>query len=429
MAGMNTTTIHEENEVDQYPLFVVRNDHCYTPFTSPTQKKLADDARLAAENNRALALRQSLKATPVSSTPPYIAMKQVVIRKDGQRMVVASPLLAKSNNGKVMFTTKCVTKRGVTNTIGPPTIPANIALKSVEKNRDHLVYKEQFLQKKDRILPDAKKKVLKINEADRNYGYISVSEVDTIEAENNRESEIDYLLNQRQYGGHKKLIKLVKISKKNLPQGQQYLQRSFITKSQMEPHQLTNCAESLSSVSVSGSRLANKIILSKSPPRLLLHSTPANICLNVAKSTATTLVRTGSNLATMTKSVTPCTSSIGKVVVDSRRILNKGVALNKSNVIASISNQIKSVPNLFTLTNNNHSYENYINNQSINSAITSPTARRFNNTCATNLLNKSVSIAPTGAHTTNQQNKGTTFGTNIKLPQRFNDAAMNNQVS
>lgn len=400
MAGINIP--RNEKDVDSedadFQLYVIRNDHCYTSFTSPSQKKRAEVTRKAAveSNLMPLVINQPVRSGTAAPTS-LITMKQLVLRKGAQGMLLAAPICTKSNNGKLLFTTKCASKRNTNNTsvAGVPVLPTNVAVKPIALkpyNKDKVIFdmKEYPLQniKKLRESVDKKEEISQAISFKQEHA--------AVESDfNSRDGNIELFLNPKQLNVNKRRVKLVKIIQKNPQQSQEQSSQFLLAKPQESVFKI--CPTSADSTT--NIKTVPKATFPEAP-RLVLRSTPAKICQNTPR-LATAVQNSSVSSSKVRAGFISSASSIpmANPVTGGRRILNKGVVNNiKPNiVIPSTSNQTHTMTSRLTTTlsnSNNQSYGSNVNT-SRNMSSSMPSSVFDSATTSTHtILNRSVSIIP-----------------------------------
>ncbi|KAI9580842.1 hypothetical protein GQX74_013390 [Glossina fuscipes] len=181
-AGLSS--FKRNNEEYQFQLLVIKNDHCYTPFTSPTQMK----AKLAAdklENEKQASLRKT-------GGPQSSAAKQLLTRKKT------------ANNGMSFKTLSAISTKEKLNSTS--------AIKSKKDLKDRKqVTEDDFDRTEDGALSSDDEQANNDEVIDDENEFTTSDE--SAETDNDRDSDLDFDVNNR--NGRKRKVKPGRNSKRN----------------------------------------------------------------------------------------------------------------------------------------------------------------------------------------------------------------------
>ncbi|KNC31839.1 hypothetical protein FF38_12420 [Lucilia cuprina] len=264
MAGLQSDK-KSKSDYD-FQLFVIQNDHCYTPFTSPTQMKAKLDAdKLEAEKQAATRKVGVLQPT---------AGKQLFMRKKQPQQNVHTKMenLLKSGN--------LSKDKGMA---------ASHKFKKDTKDRQKPTADEDFADD-----DEANRSSFDENSAEAGGGDdesdVSGSE-ESAETDNDRDSDLDFDVNNPK--GRKRKVKLLKTQKRSLSVGK-VNQKSRRYCSQDEPVELPNKATITSALpTCSPSTLAQRqksiVKIISDPGRITVRSTPSKVVHLMGSNTHNTL--------------------------------------------------------------------------------------------------------------------------------------------
>ncbi|XP_037819855.1 serine-rich adhesin for platelets [Lucilia sericata] len=268
MAGLQSDK-KSKSDYD-FQLFVIQNDHCYTPFTSPTQMK----AKLAADKLEAEKQAASRKVGVLQPT----AGKQLFVRKKQtqQNLHAKTENLLKSN----------VASGNLTKDKG---LAASHKFKKDTKDRQKPTADEDFADD-----DEANRTSFEENDAEAggvdDESDLSGSE-ESAETDNDRDSDLDFDVNNPK--GRKRKVKLLKTQKRVLSVGK-VNQKSRRFCSQDEPAELPNKTTISSSLpTCSPSTLAQRqksiVKIISDPGRITVRSTPSKVVHLMGSNTHNTL--------------------------------------------------------------------------------------------------------------------------------------------
>ncbi|KAM7362521.1 protein partner of snf isoform 2-T2 [Cochliomyia hominivorax] len=246
----------------EFQLFVIQNDHCYTPFTSPTQMK----AKLAADKLEAERLATSRKSNVSQTT----TCKQLFVRKKQQQLNVNSKTdnIVKSNLSLTTFTKDRV-------------LPFTSKTRKEVKDK-RSAQNEDFVEDDEKIHSS-----LDENDDDDGAGGDGESDIsgsdESAESDNDRDSDLDFDVNNPK--GRKRKTKLLKTQRRslNVNKANQKLKRYC---SQDEPGEVSNkistttvthatptCSPSTSVMQ----RQKSIVKVVSDPSRITVRSTPSKV--------------------------------------------------------------------------------------------------------------------------------------------------------
>ncbi|XP_065367348.1 serine-rich adhesin for platelets isoform X2 [Calliphora vicina] len=255
MAGLESESEKKRKSDYEFQLFVIQNDHCYTPFTSPTQMK----AKLAADK---LEAEKQAASRKLSVLQPTVGKQLFVRKKLQQNIQPKSDNSLKSNISQTIFTKD-------------KSLPVTHKVKKDTKDKKGIP-DEDFLDDDDDIHSS-------FDENDDDAQGDDESDLSgsdqSAETDNDRDSDLDFDVNNPK--GRKRKAKLLKTHKRSLSAGKVNL-KSRRYCSQDEPIELpnkTNITSNLPTCSPSSLMQRPKSIVKiiSDPGRITVRSTPSNV--------------------------------------------------------------------------------------------------------------------------------------------------------
>lgn len=248
MAGLETDKKSQSDY--EFQLFVIQNDHCYTPFTSPSQMK----AKLAADKLEAEKQAANRKGNIFQST----GGKQIFVRKKQQISQKLDHITNKS-----IISSHILKDKGI-----------SIVKKTKKDNKERKVTPEDYIGDEDKHSSSEENddEIGGEDESDFSETY------DSAETDNDRDSDLDFDVNNPK--GRKRKAKLSKASRRHLVVNKSISKpRRFY--SQDETNDLPNTAVASSSSNVIPKKSSVKNV--SDTPRVTVRSTPSKILHNTTQ--------------------------------------------------------------------------------------------------------------------------------------------------
>uniref|UniRef100_A0A1A9UYH6 PHD-type domain-containing protein n=1 Tax=Glossina austeni TaxID=7395 RepID=A0A1A9UYH6_GLOAU len=304
-AGLSS--FKRNNEEYQFQLLVIKNDHCYTPFTSPTQMK----AKLAAdklENEKQASLRKT-------GAPQSSAAKQLLTRKKiANSGMPFKTLSAISTKEKLNSTSAIKSKKDLKDR-------KPIAEDDLDRTEDGAFSSDDEQANNDEVIDDE-------NE-------FTTSD-ESAETDNDRDSDLDFDVNNR--NGRKRKVKPGRNSKRNAGVVKA-IQKHRRFHNQDEPEELPAKSNPTHVSIVPNLRLKphnSKTISDYS--RITVRSTAAKVTHSGGAATTTTTA----SRATISSNV----SSTDKSLLDNNKLIaNKTVTLSSEGHCTTSNNTTKTSTN------------------------------------------------------------------------------------
>ncbi|TMW49014.1 hypothetical protein DOY81_005902 [Sarcophaga bullata] len=248
MAGLETDKKSQSDY--EFQLFVIQNDHCYTPFTSPSQMK----AKLAAEKLEAEKQATNRKGNILQLT----GGKQILVRKKQQILQKLDHITTKS-----IISSHILKDKGIAS-----------GNKAKKDNKERKLTPEDFVgeEEKHSSPEENDDEIGGEDESDFSETY------DSAETDNDRDSDLDFDVNNPK--GRKRKAKLSKASRRPLVVNKSISKpRRFY--SQDETNDFPNTAVASSSSNLIPKKLGVKNVSDTS--RITVRSTPSKILHNTAQ--------------------------------------------------------------------------------------------------------------------------------------------------
>lgn len=266
MAGLGPD--RKSKEDFEFQLFVIRNDHCYTPFTSPTQMK----AKLAADKLEMEKQASSRKVIGVYQTAAGV----------GKQLFVKKKLLQKQENP-------------IAKTVSTPTFPRDkgttVVVNKVKKDcRDDPPHVDADCTEGDGNVSSSNDECDTTKGDEEDEGSESaLTEEQTDESDNDRDSDLDFDVNNPK--GRRRKVKAAKMFKRQSAGISKLHQKKKGFQSQEEPSEITKKSPSLQTVS----RQKTLVKISPDIGRATVRSTPTKI-VHIGGSIATAVVGSSSQI-------------------------------------------------------------------------------------------------------------------------------------
>ena len=245
MAGLETDKKSQSDY--EFQLFVIQNDHCYTPFTSPSQMK----AKLAADKLEAEKQAANRKGNILQS----VGGKQIFVRKKQHISQKLDHITNKSIISSHIMKDKEISS----------------SKKAKKDNKEKKITPEDYIGEEDKHSSPEENddEIDGEDESDFSETY------DSAETDNDRDSDLDFDVNNPK--GRKRKAKLSKASRRHLVVNKS-ISKSKRFYSQDETNDLSNTATASSSSNVIPKKTSVKNVSDTS--RITVRSTPTKILHN-----------------------------------------------------------------------------------------------------------------------------------------------------